>query len=72
MEIPIPFRSQSEQLANDVLVSAGLYPSDHQALCLAEREMRHITSIIITYLYQFPEFRRLAELWRKVNDLFGT
>jgi hypothetical protein len=68
MEIPTISRSQSEGLGNDALARAGLQPAGHQALCPAHQEMQHNTGIIVTYLLdQVPEFRRLAELRRKVN-----
>jgi hypothetical protein len=75
MEIPTSSQSQSERPANDALVRAGLQPVGHQTLCPADQEMQHNTGIIVTYLLnQVPEFRRLAELRRKVSQpsIFGT
>jgi ribosome biogenesis protein Tsr3 len=68
MKIPAPSRAQSERRANDALARVGLQPIGQQALCPADQEMQHNTSIIVTYLLdQVPQFRRLAELRRKVN-----
>ena len=70
MEIPTTSRSQSKRPGNDVLAIAGIQPVGYQALCPADQEMQHNTGIIVTYLLdQVPEFRKLAELRRKVNQL---
>jgi hypothetical protein len=51
------------------MVRAGIQPAERQAQCLADEEMQHNTGIIVTYLLdQIPEFRRLADLRRKVNQ----
>jgi len=67
MQISTPSRSQNERPA-DGLTRAGLLPGGREAVSLADQEMQHNTGIIVAYLKQVPEFRRLAQLQQKANQ----
>ena len=68
MEIYNPSLSQSDGSIDSVLVRAGLQPAGHQTLHPAGQEMEQNTATIVSFLLEsVPEFRKLADLRRKVH-----